>query len=184
MKTQEHTSRGLEVERKFLVPEKPAFLKGCGRKRIRQGYLAVGQNGTEVRVRQEGKRYFLTVKSGRGEARVEEELRIGRKRFESLWPLTRGRRVRKVRYFASHHGNGVAVDVYRRKLKGLVTAEAEFADAQSARAFEPPDWVGREVTGDEHFRNRSLALNGLPEEAADPAPAKGHNGRHSGRPGR
>src|SRR5262249_60510829 len=93
-------SCGLEVERRFLVPGKVRFLKDCDRKRIRQGYLAVGKHGTEVRVRQEGKDYFLTIKSGQGEARGEEELGIGRKRFASLWPLTRGRRVRKVRYFA------------------------------------------------------------------------------------
>src|SRR5262249_35694754 len=111
MTTQEHVAQGLEVERKFLVPDKPGFLKDCDRKRIRQGYLAVGKNGTEVRVRQEGKQYFLTIKSGQGKARVEEELKIGRKRFDSLWPLTRGRRVRKVRYFASHHDKTIEVDV-------------------------------------------------------------------------
>jgi adenylate cyclase len=184
MPTQEHTSGGLEVERKFLVSEKPAFLKDCDRKRIRQGYLAVGENGTEVRVRQEGNEYFLTIKSGRGEARVEEELRIGRKRFDSLWPLTRGRRVRKVRYFASHHDRTIEVDVYRRKLKGLVTAEAGFADTESARAFEPPDWVGRELTDDERFRNQALALNGIPEEPADTAPTKGPSSRRPSRSGR
>src|SRR4051794_17474195 len=127
MKTQEHISQGLEIERKFLVPAKPGFLKDCDRKRIRQGYLAVGKHGTEVRVRQEGKQYFLTIKSGQGETRVEEEPKIGRKRFDRLWPLTRGRRVRKVRYFVSHHGSTIEVDVYRRKLRGLVTAEVEFA---------------------------------------------------------
>ena len=184
MKTQEATASGVEVERKFVVPEKPAFLADCDRKRIRQGYLAVGKNGTEVRVRQEGKQCFLTIKSGQGKARVEEELRIGRKRFDALWPLTRGRRVRKVRYFASHHDWTIEVDVYRRKLKGLVIAEVEFADTESAREFEPPEWLGREVTDDQHFRNQSLALNGLPEEPDDAEPAKGHNGRHSGRSGR
>ena len=184
MKTQEATASGVEVERKFVVPEKPAFLADCDRKRIRQGYLAVGKNGTEVRVRQEGKRYFLTVKSGQGETRFEEELGISRKRFASLWPLTRGRRVRKVRYFASHHDRTIEVDVYRRKLKGLVTAEVEFADTESAREFEPPEWLGREVTDDQHFRNQSLALNGMPIGPADTGPAKGHNGRHSRRPGR
>jgi CYTH domain-containing protein len=173
---QEATSRALEIERKFLVPRKPPFLKDCRRKRIRQGYLAVGNNGTEVRVRQEGRRYFLTIKSGKGESRVEEELRIGRKQFDSLWPLTRGRRVRKVRYFASHHDRTIEVDVYRRKLKGLVIAEVEFADPELAGAFEPPEWLGREVTDDEHFRNQSLAANGLPEETADAAPTANHPG--------
>src|SRR5205814_1842600 len=108
------------------------------------------KNGTEVRIRQEGKQYCLTIKSGQGKVRVEEELSIDRKRFDSLWPLTRGRRVRKVRYFASHHDTTIEVDVYRGKLKGLMTAEVEFADTKSARAFEPPDWLGREVTDDEN----------------------------------
>jgi len=171
MLMQEDTSPRLEVERKFLVPTKPAFLKNCQRKRIRQGYLAAGRNGTEVRVRQEVKQYLLTVKSGKGETRAEEELRIGRKRFDLLWPLTRGQRVRKVRYFASHHDWTIQVDVYRRKLKGLVVAEVEFPDTEQARAFEPPGWLGREVTDDEQFRNQSLAANGLPQESADTAPA-------------
>src|SRR5262245_25074393 len=175
---QKYVSARPEVERKFLVPAKAGFLKGCDRKRIRQGYLAVGQDGTEVRVRQQGKRYFLTVKSGQGEARVEEELRIDRKQFDSLWPLTRGWRVRKVRYFASHHDSTVEVDVYRGKLKGLVLAEVEFADAKSARAFEPPGWLGREVTDDERFRNQSLAVNGLPAEADHTEPTTDPSGRH------
>jgi CYTH domain-containing protein len=174
---QNDTQHGREIERKFLVSQKPTFLKDCGRKRIRQGYLAVGTHGTEVRVRQEGKRYFLTIKSGNGAARVEEELPIGRKRFDALWPLTRGRRVRKVRYFASHHDKTIEVDVYRGKLKGLVIAEVEFADKKLARAFEPPEWVGREVTDDEHFRNHNLALNGLPE-TADAEPTTDHTGRN------
>jgi CYTH domain-containing protein len=183
MTMQECTSGGPEVGRKFLVPEQPAFWKDCDRKRIRQGYLAVGKNGTELRVRQEGKQYFLTIKSGKGQARVEEELRIGRTRFDSSWPLTRGRRVRKVRYFAPHHDRTLEVDVYRRKLKGLVIAEAEFADTESARAFEPPGWVGREVTDDERFCNQSLARNGMPGEPPDTAPPKDHHRRHPSRSG-
>jgi CYTH domain-containing protein len=170
-------SGGLEVERKFLVPKKGRFLKACGSQRIRQGYLAVGKNGTEVRVRQEGKDYFLTFKSGTGAARVEEELEIDRKRFNSLWPLTRGRRVRKVRYFAAHNDKAIEVDVYRRKLKGLVIAEVEFPDRERAGAFEPPGWLGREVTDDEHFRNQNLALNGMPEATTEPEPPLDHPGR-------
>jgi CYTH domain-containing protein len=136
----EDTSRGREVERKFLVKTKPAFLKDCQRKRIRQGYLAVGGNGAEVRLRQEGKEYLLTVKSGKGETRLEEELKIDRKRFDSLWPLTRGQRVRKVRYLASHHDRTIQVDVYRRKQKGLVVAEVPQPEPRGER---PAARVGR-----------------------------------------
>src|SRR5262249_29662183 len=77
------------------------------------------------------------------------------------------------------------VDVLDRVMsQGRHPGIVPFADTESARAFEPPDWVGREVTDDEHFRNQSLALNGLPEEPADPAAAKDLNGRHSSQSGR
>ena len=44
-----------------------------------------------------------------------------------------------------------------------MTAEIEFADSASAEAFEPPDWLGRELTGEERYSNQRLALDGLPE---------------------
>ena len=40
--------------------------------------------------------------------------------------------------------------------------EVEFASEDAAAAFAPPDWVGRELTGDRAYANQSLALHGLP----------------------
>jgi len=151
-----------EVERKFLLPRLPDGFDRSPAKKLRQGYLAVSEDGTEVRLRREGKRRFLTVKSGHGEKREETEVPLERRSFAALWPLTRGRRVRKVRYRVPYGGLVVEIDVYRRELEGLVTAEVEFPDEEAAEKFVPPPWLGREVTGDERFNNRNLASRRAP----------------------
>jgi CYTH domain-containing protein len=156
------TSR--EIERKFLVDHLPEELEGSPRKKIRQGYIAVTDGGTEVRVRKEGKRHFLTIKEGHGENRGQEEIEINAAQFAALWPLTRGKRLKKVRYEVPQGNHTIEVDVYRGKLKGLTTAEVEFPDEAAAHSFQPPDWFGREVTGDEHYSNQNLARHGMPQE--------------------
>jgi CYTH domain-containing protein len=147
-----------EVERKFLVHELPEDLDRFPSAKIRQGYLAIGD--TEVRVRAEGKKYFLTVKTGHGESRQEVERRISKKDFAALWPLTRGRRVWKRRYRIPYGKRTIELDVYRRQLKGLITAEVEFPNREAADKFQPPAWLGPEVTGDQRFSNQNLAHSG------------------------
>jgi adenylate cyclase len=177
MKTQEHTESVHEIERKFLLADKPELLDDGAPVCIRQGYLDLKEEGAEVRVRQEGKQFFLTIK---GSSQDKQEVKIGRRAFRALWPLTKGRRVRIQRFRIPQGDWTVAIDVYRRKLKGLITAEVEFPDKKSAKGFSPPDWLGREVTGVEGYRNHLLAQNGLPEETA-PAQerATASNGKHT-----
>lgn len=153
-----------EIERKFLLDRPPEGLDGHPRTKIRQGYLAITEGGTEVRIRKEGKRHLLTIKEGHGQNRGEVEVEISPAQFASLWPLTRGRRIRKVRYEVPHDGRAIQVDLYRRKLNGLVTAEVEFPDEDAAGRFHAPGWLGREVTGDQQYSNQSLARHGLPQD--------------------
>jgi len=134
------------------------------RKKIRQGYIAVTEGGTEVRVRKEGKRYVLTIKEGHGEDRGQQETEITDAQFAAMWPLTRGKRLKKVRHLVPQDELTIEVDVYRGKLKGLTTAEVEFPDEEASRGFRPPEWFGREVTGDEHYSNQTPARHGLPQE--------------------
>jgi len=55
------------------------------------------------------------------------------------------------------------VDVYDGDLAGLVVAEIEFDSPEQGDAFEPPGWLGREVTDDSRYGNRTLAVEGRPE---------------------
>jgi adenylate cyclase len=152
----------LEIERKFLVEELPEGLAYGSADEIAQGYLAVGED--EVRLRRRGDRFLLTVKRGKGMARGEVEVPIDRAAFEELWPLTKGRRVEKVRRTLPVEGGTLEVDRYDGALAGLVVAEIEFPDEAAAEAFEPPAWLSKELTGDARWSNARLALDGLPPE--------------------
>jgi adenylate cyclase len=156
---------GLEVERKFLLSARPPDLDGHPSRRIEQGYLAVGEEGVEVRVRRIDDDVMLTIKSAPGLVRVEEEIPLEPPRFESLWPLTDGRRVVKTRYLVPL-GDGVTaeVDDYGEALGGLLTAEVEFPSVEASEAFGAPEWMGKDVTGDARYAARNLAIEGRPEE--------------------
>jgi CYTH domain-containing protein/CHAD domain-containing protein len=149
-----------EIERKFLIEEMPRA--ESGQTEIEQGYLALDERG-EVRLRRAGGELLLTAKTGHGEVREEVEVPIEPGAFEALWPLTAGRRVRKVRHYVPlREGLRAEVDVYAGELDGLRTAEIEFDSPEQAHRFEPPTWLGPELTGDGRYANQSLATSGLP----------------------
>jgi CYTH domain-containing protein/CHAD domain-containing protein len=149
-----------EIERKFLLAEMPRAESAAAR--IEQGYLALDERG-EVRLRRIDGELLLTAKSGHGEVREEVEVSIHPKAFEALWPLTEGRRVRKVRHYVPlGEGLRAEIDVYEGALDGLRTAEVEFDSREAADAFMPPPWLGAELTGDKRYANQALATAGLP----------------------
>jgi adenylate cyclase len=155
----------VEIERKFRLEREPDWLRDCEATRIEQGYLAIeGSGGTEIRLRRRDGETLLTVKRGSGEIRTEEEIALEREQFEALWPLTDGRVVEKVRYLVPTETGEIEVDVFEGELAGMITAEMEFESEAQRDAFDPPEWLGREVTGDERYANETLAVHGLPEE--------------------
>jgi adenylate cyclase len=153
----------VEIERKFVLAARPPDLDAREHARIEQGYVALDENGTEVRVRRKGDTRVMTIKSGSGLTRGEEEWPLEPDRFDALWPLTDGRRVVKTRYLVPlEDGLTAEVDVYEDTLEGLMTAEVEFASEPDSDAFAAPEWLGREVTGDARYANRTLAVSGPP----------------------
>jgi CYTH domain-containing protein len=151
-----------EIERKLLVGELPADLGEWAAKRLEQGYIAVN-DAAEVRIRRaDGADARLTVKSAPGLSRVEEELAIDGAAFERLWPLTAGRRLVKVRHTRRDGDLTLELDVYEGALAGLAVLEVEFASEDAARAWTPPPWAGREVSGETAYANQTLALRGAP----------------------
>ncbi len=153
----------MEIERKFLVREPPPGREQSPSTRIEQGYLAIADDGTEVRVRRRAGATTLTVKGGSGRSRSEEEIAIDAERFARLWPLTEGRRLEKTRHLIPMGADlTIELDVYSGALTGLMVAEVEFDSEDAADAFEPPEWFGPEVTDDARFKNQKLACDGAP----------------------
>jgi adenylate cyclase len=152
----------VEIERAFVAPRVPeTAMLGPG-VRLRQGYLAV-EGDTQVRVRITADAATLTVKAGDGLVRTELDLAVPLSDAEALWPHTAGRRLDKTRHRVEVGDHVAEVDVYAGELEGLCRVEVEFGSEAAARAFEPPAWFGREVTGDRRWTNASLARYGRPD---------------------
>lgn len=153
----------MEIERKFLIASPPAHLDRYPVALIEQAYVAIDPTGTEVRIRRRAGHTTLTIKGGGGLARAEEEMGIDSGTFAGLWELAAGRVVRKRRSeIPVGDGLTIELDIYEGALEGLVVAEVEFESAAAAERFVPPDWFGAEVTGDDAYKNRRLAVDGRP----------------------
>jgi adenylate cyclase len=146
-----------EIERKFLVRKLPGDLSSYPHNEISQGYLVSIDDGLQVRLRKSGDRYSLTFKRGSGNVREEREVELTTEQFETLWPATEGKRLVKTRYKIPLEARIVEIDVYHERHEGLVVAEVEFDQEEQAKKFEPPDWLGDDVSGDPRYSNQLLA---------------------------
>ena len=82
----------MEIERKWVLDAAPDGLAEHRSQRFEQGYLAIDPAGAEVRVRRkDGTKSVMTVKTGMGLVRGEEEWEID-PNFDALWALTGERR--------------------------------------------------------------------------------------------
>lgn len=150
-----------EIEKKFLLRNLPTGItKGT---EIQQGYLSVGD--PEVRVRAKGGKFFLTRKGGAGFIREEDEHEISKKIFEILWSLTEGARIEKTRYeIVGEDGLTWEIDKFQTSsTRGLFLAEVELPDESVIP--EIPTAIAavieREVTFDEIYQNKNLAIKGI-----------------------
>ncbi len=157
-----------EIERKFLVKKLPSGWRSHPHRKIQQGYFQLQRKDIEIRLRRADSEYFLTIKSGQGQTRQEEEIELTKDRFKRLWPLTAEARVVKTRYQIPFEGKTIEVDVYTGSHAGLITAEIEFSSSREARSFQFPQWFGPEVTGKLPYTNSFLARHGRQSKTASP----------------
>ena len=152
-----------EVERKFVVQSIPFSLEKYPFNNIRQGYLLISADESEVRVRQKGDCYFLTLKKGIGLERQEIEIEITQNQFEKLYPATVDQCLEKRRFEIQYENRLIELDIFTGKLNGLIIAEVEFKSVGDSKSFKAPEWFDKEVTDDARFTNRNLAKHGLPK---------------------
>ncbi|WP_321447474.1 CYTH domain-containing protein [uncultured Cohaesibacter sp.] len=163
----EEAPTALEIERKFLVAELPD-LAGLESVDVAQGYLTHSDDSVEIRLRKKAAggtaNYFMTLKSDGALERKEIEVAVSAEQFESFWPATMGRQVEKTRYVGAL-GDGLhyELDVFHGGLKGLLLVEVEFPSVEAANSFVAPDWFGADVTSNKGYKNKALAVKGMPK---------------------
>jgi CYTH domain-containing protein len=150
----------VEIERKYLLRGLPDRVSGAPSLEIDQGYLPGSRINERIRraVGQSGPRYWRTVKAGSGLSRIEVEEETTALFFETVWPLTRGVRVRKRRYLVREGPVEWEIDEFLDR-ESLVLAEIELEREDQQVAI--PDWLAlvldREVTYDRSYTNHALA---------------------------
>ncbi len=166
-KTPEAMEQPKEIERKFLIETLPYNLEDYPSQEIMQGYIAITDDGTEVRLRKKGDMYFQTIKSGNGKTRTESEIEITEEQFNILWKTTIGKRLEKTRYKIPYADGVIELDIYGGDLEGLATAEIEFLSEEESDIFVTPPWFSEEVTEDKRYKNQTLVSRGMPEESLE-----------------
>jgi CYTH domain-containing protein len=146
----------LEIERKFLVKGdfKPFVI---GAVKIVQAYLCVSEQRT-IRIRIKGDKAFLTVKGAsdaNGFSRQEFEYEIPVADAEALLQMSPYLAIEKERNLVPWKNHVFEVDVFHGSNEGLILAELELQSEDEA--YEKPEWLGEEVTGNRRYYNAFMA---------------------------
>lgn len=145
---------GTEIERKFLLKSDAwrALAQGVV---YRQGYLNSAKERT-VRIRTIGDQAFLTIKGlTAGATRAEYEYPIPLPDCNAMLDtLAEKPLIEKKRYKIRHDGFTWEIDEFFGENQGLIVAEVELQ--REDQAFDKPQWIGEEVTGDPRYFNSNL----------------------------
>ncbi|PHS38712.1 MAG: hypothetical protein COB07_07755 [Sulfurovum sp.] len=157
-----------EIERKYLLKDSILSLikeHGLQKHRIIQFYTTITPD-KGVRYRQMDERYFKTVKHGIGPAREEIEVEISERKFKKKLKDRITKPLRKNRYMFYLYGEEYSIDVFKKDLKGFHILEIEFPSMKAFEVFTLPfvleGHVIKDVSFDESFRNKNIALHGRP----------------------
>jgi adenylate cyclase len=144
-----------EIERKFLV--KGEFKSETySQSHIVQGYIS-SAHGRTVRVRIRDEKGYLTIKgasNASGTSRYEWEKEISLDEALELMKLCEPGIIDKTRYLVKSGRHTFEVDEFYGENQGLILAEVELASEDEA--FEKPQFIGEEVTGDRRYYNSTL----------------------------
>lgn len=148
---------GVEIERKFLVNKnKWEVAEKPGGEFYRQGYLLTDPTKT-IRVRQTSDKGFLTIKGlSVGATRPEYEYEIPSQEARELLDQFSVAELSKIRYKIPLDHLIWEVDEFLGENEGLLVAEIELNSEEEK--FGIPDWIDREVTGEEKYYNSNLTI--------------------------
>lgn len=145
----------MEIERKFLIRHLPENLTGFPHHEIEQGYLCTNP---VVRIRKEDNSYILTYKSKGMMSREEYNLPLTLESYQHLRTKADGVFIQKTRYIIPEKEQlKIELDIFHGAHQGLILAEVEFPDEQTALQYQPPAWFGEDVTFSPQYHNSYLS---------------------------
>lgn|ERR1051325_7652871 len=145
----------IEIERKFLLADHAWRTFVVKSVRLRDGILAF-YDGRKIRIRFYDDKATLTVKGPR-KGLVRDEFEYEIPTSDGLILLEqhcKGDVIEKTRHHIVADDHEWVVDEFHGLLSGVFLAEVELPHEDAA--FTRPDWVGKEVTGVDRYRQVNL----------------------------
>ena len=141
----------MEIERKYLIKTMPDDLEEYTCLHIEQAYLCTDP---VIRIRRENDHYYLTCKGQGMLSREECNLPMSAASYYHLLPKAEGTIIKKDRYVIPiDNGLKIELDIFHGRWDGVVIAEVEFPDLETANSYVPPEWFGEDVTYDPRYHN-------------------------------
>jgi adenylate cyclase len=123
----------------------------------RQGYMLTDLQKT-IRIRVTDEQGFITIKGlSIGPSRPEYEYEIPVPEAKELLDAFCNSVVSKLRYKVYHANNLWEVDEFQDENAGLIIAELELESEDDV--FELPDWIDKEVTGENKYYDSNLSIH-------------------------
>ena len=153
----------MEIEKKYLVKKLPEDLSKYEKWEIEQCYLCAEP---AIRIRKRNEDYILTYKNRSLDNKCKEkglnisqevEVPLTEEAYKHLKKKADGIAITKTRYRIPYGKFVIELDVFHEDYDGFYLAEVEFDNASEGQAFVPPDWFGRDVSGDYHYMNNYLS---------------------------
>ena len=161
----------MEIERKFAGKMSADFATIFGTVELHsleQFYTQISKND-EVRYRTTDDGFVKTVKKGKGLTREETETPVADDEWNEAKKNMVGNYIEKERLKIPIGKLIIEIDVYSRPItNGWAMIEVEFPTEDDASCFSLPSKITqaftkiREVTEDERFKNKNIALIGFP----------------------
>jgi CYTH domain-containing protein len=153
----------MTLVRRFQVA--PALVrlirKERGSSRITEGYFPP-QAGRTSFVRVDGGQCHLVLVTSDGGSSSEERTEVPRAHGDALLDVCAGRAAYDRTQVALGNGRDALIDRY--VAPGSVdVVTVVFENPDEANGFAPPPWFGPEVSADQAYEGRSIALQGVPQ---------------------
>lgn len=158
------------VEKKYLLNNSVNSLlekKKLKKRSISQFYTQI-KICKEVRFRKINKHFYKTVRTGSEVRKNEVDKEVSEKRYLRAKEDKIGKVLKKERFTFKNDAGQFAIDRYHQHLEDLDILEVSFKTLEEAEAFRLPEdlkrHIKKDVSDDERYRNKNLALLGNPKK--------------------
>lgn len=133
-----------EIDRKFLIEKMPFLF--WRRPVLYERYFLQHGDLVEERIQKYGNIYEYELKTAITPQEWSREKRFITKEEFNVLKGRAGKAILREHYLLTKKSPRISINKYKGDYRGLTFAEVEFDTKEERDSFDPPDWMGTEIT--------------------------------------